>query len=108
MADTDHWERTRRGGSAFYRWVTLHDDGSLTIEGQDLGDVPEGILGGREYEFCRRVSPAGVARFRETLGLAADEPLLPALRARFERTDDIERALAAAGIDTDFWSRVGD
>lgn len=108
MAETDTWETTRQGGSSFHRWVTLHDDGSLTIEGHDLGDTPRDALGGGEYEFCRRVTPAGVARFRQVLGLPADAPLLPALRARFERTADIEQALAEAHIDTDFWSRVGD
>ncbi|WP_267326045.1 hypothetical protein [Mycolicibacterium mucogenicum] len=108
MPETDIWENDQSGGTWFNRWVTLHDDGSMSIEGQDLGDAPLNAFGGREYEFSRAVSPSGVMRFRELLDCAPSEPLLPALRSRFTSTGQIEEALQEAGIDSEFWSRVGD
>ncbi len=108
MPETQSWENEHSGDTWFNRWVTLHDDGSLTIEGQDLGDAPMNAFGGREYEFSRAVTPAGVTRFRQVLGLVPDEPLLPALRSRFTGTIEIEHALREAGIESEFWTRVGD
>lgn len=107
MALREEWEHTR-GATTSFRAVTLNDDGSLLIEGQDLGALPEQLFGSREYEFERTVDATGVRRLRQVLGIAPDEPLLPALRARFATTHELERAIEDAGIDSRFWCRSGD
>ena len=60
-----------------------------------------------EYEFTRTLSPVAVAALRLSLGIG-DAPLLEALASRFETTGALEQYLEANGIETTFWSRVGD
>jgi hypothetical protein len=95
----------------FHRWLTLHDDGRLEIGGQDIGPIVERFLGGREYEFARTVAPEAIPGVRALLGLGAGDDLLDALCARFTgpgASDQLERYLQENGIETSFWSRVGD
>lgn len=88
---------------------SLHErpDGTLVIIGHDMGPEVERFWGCREYEFERTVDPAGVRRLRSVAELG-EGPLVAALRARFAGTGEIERFLAEHGIDSRFWSRVGD
>ena len=92
--------------------MTLHDDGRLEIAGQDLGPKVEAFFGaGAEYEFARSVAPEGVSRLREVLGVSADGDLLAAIRERFNgpgASHELEQVVAANGIESTFWSRVGD
>jgi hypothetical protein len=94
------------------RSVRLLEDGSLRIEGHDMGGGVEDFWGQGldEYEFYRTVPPDGVQSLREILGLEADDDLLGDLHARFGRpggTYELEQLLQAHGIHTEFWSRVG-
>jgi hypothetical protein len=93
-----------------YRAVRLNADGSLTIEGQDLGDSPSAAYGGSEFEFARTVNAEGVAQLRSALGLGDGADLLGAIRREFETsgTRGLEGFLGLQGIRSEFWSRVGD
>lgn len=92
------------GGRVCYRELSLTDDGTLRIEGQDLG--------GGEYEFARTVPPESVAALRVTLALPDAVPLLEALAHHFQppigMTHRLEIAIAEAGIESQFWSRYGE
>lgn len=103
------WEHHDAAGSS-YRALHVDDDGTLVIEGQDVGDDVESVLGTglREYEFERCLEPSAVGRLRETLGIEPDEPLLPALRSRLGSTNALERVVADNDIPSAFWSRIGD
>ncbi|HUR85713.1 MAG TPA: hypothetical protein VMY78_10245 [Solirubrobacteraceae bacterium] len=100
------------GRDSSHRWVTLHDDGRLEIAGQDLGPKVERFFGeGAEYEFARSVAPEGVARLRALLGAAPDADLLEAIRERFNgpgASHALEKFVEEHGIESTFWSRVGD
>jgi len=93
----------------FYRAIHLEDDGSLVIEGQDIGSGVGDFFGGEnsEYEFFRTVRPQDVARLRR-LADVGDANLLDSLRDRFDSTRSLETFLEQHGIESDFWSRVGD
>ncbi len=60
-----------------------------------------------EYEFIRTLAPAAVAALRSSLGIG-DAPLLEAMGSRFQTTDALEDYLKVNGIETTFWSRVGE
>ena len=49
-------------------WISMIDDGSLRLSGQDLG----GWLGADEYEYWITVRPQDFARIREALGAEPD------------------------------------
>ena len=84
-------------------------DGSLVIEGQDLGSGVSDFWGAglSEYEFTRTLSTAAVTELRRALGIG-EAPLLEAVASRFKTTGDLESYLKATGIESTFWSRVGD
>ena len=91
------------------RELHAKEDGTLVIEGHDLGSGVSDFWGDglTEYEFTRTLSPAAVAELRLSLGIG-DAPLLEALGSRFETTGELEEYLKVNGIETTFWSRVGD
>jgi hypothetical protein len=97
----------REPGDTSNRWMVLQD-GVLTIEGHDLGRSVEEVWGYPEYEFVRTVEAAGVARVRTLLGVPAGAALLPALAARCPTSYLLEQFLRDEGIESAFWSRVGD
>jgi hypothetical protein len=102
---------SRDGRDSSHRWVTLHDDGHLSIEGQDLGPKVEAFFGATEYEFARTVAPDGVTRLRELLGVGPGDDLLAALRVRFDgpgASHRLEEFVQSNGIASSFWSRHGD
>lgn len=90
------------------RTVRETADGGLLIEGHDLGDAVSGSWGDglTEYEFLRRLDDRGVAELRRVAGLG-DAPLLRAIRDRFASAAELERFLKVHGIESTFWSRVG-
>lgn len=95
------------------RSVTVDDDGTLRIEGHDLGAGVEGFWGQglTEYEFIRTVNPSQTERLRAVLGIPVGEDLLAAVQQRFGRPGgarELERLLEDNDIASEFWSRVGD
>jgi hypothetical protein len=99
--------RDERGWSR--RELHADEDGSLVIEGHDLGSGVSDFWGQGmgQYEFTRTVSPAGVVELRLSMGIG-DAPLLESLGSRFSTTRALEEYLEAKGIETEFWSWVTD
>jgi len=92
----------------FYRAIHLEDDGSLVIEGQDIGRGVEDFFGGdsSEYEFFRTIRPPAVAELERLSGIS-HTGLLENLRDHFGTTSALEEYLEGGGIVLTVWSRVG-
>ena len=91
------------------REISLEDDGSVVIRGHDLGAGVSNSFGSgsTEYEFLRTIRPPAVAKLMGIIG-ADSGTILDDLRHRFASTSALEAFLAEHGIESDFWSRVGD
>jgi hypothetical protein len=87
------------------------EDGSLVIEGQDLGPGVERAFGEgyTEYEWAWTIPPDAVEATIVALGGGDGEGVLTLLQgyaAHGER--DPGSHLREAGVPIEFWSRVGD
>lgn len=88
--------------------ASMTPKGDVRIEGYDLGDGVERILGVREYEWEWTVPAASVPLLLQALGVT--ENVLSALQEQF--SDDnaslLNSFLEAHNIPTHRWSRMGD
>ncbi len=104
----------RVDNTSVYRALHADDDGSLVVEGQDLGQGVGDFWGAgfTEYEFERRLDHAALMRVRAVLGVDESEPILAVLAARLgplrEVTTRLEQLVSDNDIESHFWSRVGD
>lgn len=93
-----------------YLDARLREDGSLCIQGQDLGRGVEQFFGpgNREYEWAWTVRPQHLAALLAALGAEGD--VLAALAQRFsgDAAAGIRPFLEEHGIPYESWSRVGD
>ena len=91
-------------------WARMTDDGSLVVEGQDLGPTVEEFWGQglTEYEWWITVDAADIPRLLELLGEEGD--VLDAVAARFSGPEAhfFYRVLREHGIEYEFTSRLGD
>jgi len=97
--------------NAYHLRARLGEDGSLVIEGQDLGAVAEDFWGSPEYEWTITVAPAALPRLVTALGGSPgdDDPLdLLAARYRDDERCATRTFLEDAGVPFEFWNRVGD
>jgi hypothetical protein len=104
-------ELRQDGEGLFRRRITLNSDGSLVLDGHDLGPGVQAVLGRDEYEFDRTLSRSGVARLSAALGVVDDAGLRTELQTRFARPGGsraFEAFLEAESIPSHFWSRAGD
>jgi hypothetical protein len=93
------------------RWVSLTPDGSLRLEGHDLGPMVQQFFGHSEYEFVRSVPASGVDRLRNALGLGTDDDLIATLAAQFQGeggSSRLEKFFESQAIESEFWNRIGD
>jgi hypothetical protein len=101
---------TRDEGGSRHLSASLKGDGTLLIEGQDLGPGVEGFFGPgqTEYEWAWTIRPTGVRTLK--LALACDGDVLSALRDRFsgDAAADLQPFLDDNGVPYEPWSRVGD
>ncbi len=101
---------TRDEGGSRYLGARLKADGTLLIEGQDLGPGVENFFGPglTEYEWAWIIRPPGVRKLK--LALACDDDVLAALRDRFsgDAAAGLKPFLDDNGIPYEPWSRVGD
>ena len=88
----------------------LEEDGTLIIDGQDLGPGVERFFGPgmTEYEWAWTIRPQGVKTLKQAL--SCSDNVLVALRARFsgDAASGIQPFLNENGIPYEPWSRVGD
>ncbi len=93
-------------------WAVVTPDGDLRIEGQDLGPDVERIFGVglTEYEWDVVVRASNVPQAVVALGGAPGDDVLTLLQQRYSgpAAGEAERRLEAAGVPTEFWSRIGD
>lgn len=88
-------------------WGRRRGDGSVVIEGQDLGAGARQFWGAGEYEWVMVVPPNNVPALAQALGGRPSDEVLDLLgqvhgyRAWRSWLDD-------QGIPYEFWSRVGD
>lgn len=102
-------DHTDTDGS-LWRAITV-DDGSFILSGHDAGPGVERILGCREYEFERELSPAETSRLRSLVGVAEETDVpsfLQAVAERFDSIDEFEAFLEDQGIAGSFWSQLGE
>jgi hypothetical protein len=95
----------------YRRTLTLRDDGSLLLEGHDLGRGVSDIFGCSEYEFVRTIAPDQVGWLRRALGLDEGDDLGSVLADRFAGrggSSAFEQYLNEQQIASEFWSRIGD
>ncbi|MGI9157903.1 MAG: hypothetical protein ACR2FG_14930 [Marmoricola sp.] len=106
MAERMVFEERHDENGSVTRAVRLLDDGSMRIEGHDLGPgVTRFFAGHSEYEFARTLPPASVAALVRALGIA-DGDLLPDLRSRFATTADLEAYVRERDIESELWSSL--
>ena len=89
------------------RRLHWYADGSLAVEGHDIGAGVERFFGNSEYEFWRRYSPDEARSILESVDLPGLEPLTE-ISQHFASTHALEEHAKALGIEGAFWSRVGD
>jgi len=102
-------QRTDADGT-YYRAVHYDEDGSVTIEGHDLGPGVEMVFGDgvTEYEFTRTIEADQVVALRDALKIGAEIPLLSYLKSKFKTTSDFEDFLDKHKIACELWSRMGE
>ena len=92
-------------------WATTLADGRLKLEGQDLGAsvsiFGEGLT---EYEWDWTVAAADVPRLPEHFGGKLGDDPIPLIRHWVAQGNgrDPGQHLKAAGLELQFWSRLGD
>src|SRR5215207_7862885 len=88
--------------------ASLTNAGDVLIEGWDFGDGVERALGVREYEWAWTIPAASVPALLRAL--AVTDNVLAALEMRFSGDNAalLDSFLAAHGIPTQRWSRMGD
>jgi hypothetical protein len=102
---------SREEGGLRHLSAAIRPDGSLVIEGQDLGPGVERVFGAgnTEYEWTWTVAAPDVPAVTDALGGEPGEDPLAAVARWFgeHRTDPGSR-LRDAGVAVAFWSRIGD
>ena len=91
-----------------YLGAKLSADGTLTIQGHDLGEGVERSFGYWEYEWAWTIQPEDVATLKSALDSGDD--VLAALAARFSNNAAVglQPFFDENGVRYEFWSRVGD
>ncbi len=110
MVDYVTLRDTRDEGGSRHLAARLKSDGTLLIEGQDLGPDVERFFGPEvtEYEWAWIIRSPGVRALK--LALQCDDNVLVALRDRFsgDAAAGLQSFLDDNGIPYEPWSRVGE
>jgi hypothetical protein len=91
---------------SMWRAVALHKDGSLMIEGRDVGPGVDRAWGSQAYEFERHYTADEVATLATLLDVPDGGDLLDAIGARFSTTTELEELFSDHGIRGYFDSSV--
>lgn len=88
----------------------LQGDGSLLIEGRDLGPGVEKFFGSGqfEYEWALKLSLPDVRKLK--VALSCQDELLEALKDRFsgDASAELQSFLDSNAVRYEFWSRAGE
>ena len=98
----------RSEGDLRYMAATYSSEGSLVIEGQDLGNAVEAAFGCREYEWTWTIARTDLPKLVAALDTRSD--LVAALEKRFEgpAAAGLSAFLQEHRIPYESWSRTGD
>jgi hypothetical protein len=96
----------REDGSSLHMTADLDADGSLRIEGHDLGPVAEFISEDGEYEYSYLIKAADLPAVVAVIGGQPGSDALELLQRRWSGSAAYElgAALRDGGIDYTFWS----
>lgn len=96
---------TLHAGNGLSVWACTHEDGRLSIEGQDQNPPV-----GSEYEYALTVTPDDVPRVFEALGGRAGQDILELVETHaigIVKGGEMSW-FQSLGIQPEFWSRIGD
>jgi hypothetical protein len=84
------------------------DQGSIRIEGQDIGLSVEDFWGSDEYEWAWKIDLTNEAALRELLAIAPSENLVNGIVSRYSGDDyyKLSQLLSKAPFETNFWSHA--
>jgi len=90
----------RRGDDKFNLWAYIDEEGSLHLDGQDLGPVTAPVSDDGEYEYFKVVAAADVPRVVALLDGRPGEEVLDLLERSWtgERSWELERRLRESDI----------
>lgn len=90
----------RRGDDSRNLWAYVDEEGSLHIDGQDLGPGTAPVSPDGEYEWFTTVRREDVADLVAALGGRAEEDVLDLLAERFSGEDsyELERVVRESGV----------
>jgi hypothetical protein len=101
-------DERRQDGSWLNLWAYLDEEGSLRIDGQDLGPVTAPVSSDGEYEYFKTVKAGDLPRLVALLGGRPDEDVLELLARSWTgaRSYDLEDRLRASELEVDLhvWS----
>jgi hypothetical protein len=96
-------------GGRRYVWLRLTKEGSLVLEGQDLGGAANSYWGTREYEWAWSLRPEQLGSFLISLGIEpSDQAVLESIGSALNGLDrsELQKVFEEAGAT--FWSSSGD
>ena len=81
-------------------WARLKEDGSLMIDGQDLGPGTSIVSPDGEYEWYHTIAPEHLPQFLELIGAAPDADVLNELETNWtgKRSYELETLLRESDI----------
>jgi hypothetical protein len=90
----------RSGQDSRNLWAYMSEDGSLHVDGQDLGPATAPVSADGEYEWFKTVRAADLPRLVELLGGHAGADVLDLLAERYTGAGsyELERVLRESGI----------
>jgi hypothetical protein len=93
-------------GGTRYIWLRLTKEGTLILEGQDLGGATNSFWGSREYEWAWSLHSEQLGSFLMSLGIEPSEPaaILESIAASLNELDrtELQKVFEEAGAT--FWS----
>ncbi len=97
----------RRPDLVSYLDAKLNRNGDLVLEGQDIGESVERMLGSDDYEYTTTYGKADLRRVLEALDEDPESDIIEVIVARWcgtARSFELERRLADANIPHEKWS----
>lgn len=96
----------RKGADERYLWAYLDDEGSLHIDGQDLGPSTGPVSPDGEYEWFTTIRAPHVAELSELLGCPPGDAILGVLESRYsgDASYELERIIRESHLPVERFS----